>query len=228
MDKHKKASLIFLLLLIWMLFFERILLKFMKYIFPAKFGVMLEFNFNYRLIFMQVSILLIFIVLYFIISKKPIKDTLNIKKISLKNIILIFLVSIFIQPIIMFISSISLFFTENIFGMQMVSSLRYPIWQLILATAVFPPILEEIIFRGILFKKYEKYSFWYGIILTSLFFAIMHLNLNQCLYTFFMGVVIAILVKMTGSIFSGIFVMSPKFRTLWYLFDNTNDNICIK
>ena len=204
MDKHKKASLIFLLLLVWMLFFERILLKFMKYIFPAKFGVMLELNFNYRLIFMQVSILLIFIVLYFIISKKPIKDTLNIKKISLKNIILIFLVSIFIQPIIMFISSISLFFTENVFGMQMVSSLRYPLWQLILATAVFPPILEEIIFRGILFKKYEKYSFWYGIILTSLFFAIMHLNLNQCLYTFFMGVVIAILVKMTGSIFSGI------------------------
>lgn len=203
MDKHKKASLIFLLLLIWMLFFEKILFKFIKYTFPVKFVVMLELNFSYRLIFIQVFVLLIFIVLYFIISKKSIEDTINIKKISLKNIILIFLVSIFMQPIIMFINLMTSFFTDNVVGMQIASSSRYPLWQLILATAVFPPILEETIFRGILLKKYEKYSFWYGIILTSLFFSIMHLNLNQFFYTFFMGVVISILVKMTGSIFAG-------------------------
>ncbi|MFR4986817.1 MAG: lysostaphin resistance A-like protein [Lachnospirales bacterium] len=204
MDKHKKASLIFLLLLIWMLFFEKILFKFIKYIFPVKFVVMLELNFSYQLIFIQVFVLLIFIVLYFIISKKSIKDTINIKKISSKNILLVFLISIFMQPIIMLINLMTSFFTDNVVGMQIANSSRYPLLQLILATAVFPPILEETIFRGILLKKYEKYSFWYGIILTSLFFGIMHLNLNQFFYTFFMGVVISILVKITGSIFAGI------------------------
>ena len=62
----------------------------------------------------------------------------------------------------------------------------------ILSNAIFIPILEELIFRGIVCGQL---SMWYGnrcgIIISAVLFGIMHFNVIQFLYAFLMGLLLA-------------------------------------
>lgn len=62
----------------------------------------------------------------------------------------------------------------------------------ILANAIFIPILEELIFRGIVCGQL---SMWYGnrcgVIISAVLFGIMHFNVIQFLYAFLMGLLLA-------------------------------------
>ena len=60
----------------------------------------------------------------------------------------------------------------------------------ILASCLIGPILEELLFRGILFKFLsEKMSKRLSIILTTLIFAVVHTNLNNITFALFAGII---------------------------------------
>ncbi len=65
-------------------------------------------------------------------------------------------------------------------------------------------ICEEILFRGYILRAYEKLGMWPGIIATALLFAILHLNIQNILAPFFLGIVLGFVVYKTNSIFAGI------------------------
>ena len=73
---------------------------------------------------------------------------------------------------------------------------------LIIGSAIFIPIFEEIIFRGIILRFFsERFPFWIAAVLTSFFFGIAHTySLGVMVITFFMGLLMAILCKKTNSI----------------------------
>lgn len=62
----------------------------------------------------------------------------------------------------------------------------------IIATGILGPILEEMVFRGIIYNKLKQsFSSKYSIIIiVSLLFALFHLNLIQGIYVFFFSLVI--------------------------------------
>lgn len=61
----------------------------------------------------------------------------------------------------------------------------------IIATGVLGPVLEEIVFRGIIYNKLKKsFSSKYSVIIVSLLFSLFHLNLIQGIYVFFFSLVI--------------------------------------
>ena len=61
-----------------------------------------------------------------------------------------------------------------------------------LGVVILAPICEEIIFRGIVFEKFNQiYSLKTAIILNGLLFGIYHMNILQGINTFFMGMVLA-------------------------------------
>lgn len=74
-------------------------------------------------------------------------------------------------------------------------------------TAVLPPVFEEITHRGLLFAGYKD-SGYKVVIVSALLFALMHQNIRQTGYTFFDGIVLALLVYYTGSIFPAMIVHS--------------------
>ncbi|MGE8001262.1 CPBP family intramembrane glutamic endopeptidase [Lysinibacillus sp. NPDC093190] len=112
-----------------------------------------------------------------------------------------------------------LFFTLNILNYILLSSVfqdatkqqssalnldvfnQYQIVSLI-SIVIFTPIFEELIFRGfILSFLSERFPFWIAAILTSFFFGIAHsYSLGVMVFTFFMGLLMAILCKKTNSI----------------------------
>lgn len=71
--------------------------------------------------------------------------------------------------------------------------------------AVIPAVFEELIFRGIILKglmsKYNKIT---SIILSAIFFVLMHTSLQQTLYQFYLGLLLGGIVAYGGSIFYSI------------------------
>ncbi|MFD3445565.1 CPBP family intramembrane glutamic endopeptidase [Microbacteriaceae bacterium 4G12] len=77
------------------------------------------------------------------------------------------------------------------------TALEYALY--IIAVACVTPIKEELIFRGIVYRFLEqKYNFWIGIVVSSLFFGILHAGFP--ITAFIMGAIFAYLYKKTNSI----------------------------
>lgn len=70
------------------------------------------------------------------------------------------------------------------------------------STVILAPVVEEILFRGIIFNRIDsKYPTWIAIILSALIFGWIHGNIMQGLNAFILGIVIAYIYS--------------KYRTLW-------------
>lgn len=88
------------------------------------------------------------------------------------------------------------------------------LWPSIIITVIIAPIIEEILFRGILFKKLlEKHSLAFSAGVGGLIFAIMHINPIQAIAVLPMGVYLCIMYKRLDSIIPGILVHAS-----WNLF----------
>ena len=71
--------------------------------------------------------------------------------------------------------------------------------------AVLPAIFEELTHRGLLYAGYRECG-WKFVLVSALYFSLMHQNITQTGYTFFAGAVMALAAYYTGSIFPGIFM----------------------
>jgi hypothetical protein len=77
--------------------------------------------------------------------------------------------------------------------------------------AAIPPIFEELIFRGFMFKALrDQYSFWVSAVLTSLAFAIVHLQVNVGIDVFILSLFLCYLRERTGSLWAPILLHTAK------------------
>lgn len=87
------------------------------------------------------------------------------------------------------------------------------------------PILEELIFRGVLLEGLRKYGNAFGIIISSVMFGLMHQNFMQCIPAVFMGIIWAVMDLKCGSLIPSIFVHilnNSLSAILMILMQNTN------
>ncbi len=75
-----------------------------------------------------------------------------------------------------------------------------PIWKMLLVHALAPALLEEMLFRYLPLKVLYPYSPRAAVLLSSLFFALIHLDLYKLPYAFIAGIVLVLADVMTGSI----------------------------
>lgn len=90
-----------------------------------------------------------------------------------------------------FISSAGLDTTEDV--------IIYPIWLSIITFAVVPAIVEEYVFRGIILTEYLKVGTAPAVLVSSIFFAMLHFSLGSVMYGFFFGLVFALVRIATGN-----------------------------
>lgn len=85
---------------------------------------------------------------------------------------------------------------------------------------VIAPIAEEILFRGYLYSKLKRYIGLIGaVLLTSLCFAVLHLQLNVGIDVFALSIMLCLLREFTGSIWAGILLhMTKNFIAFYFLF----------
>lgn len=119
-----------------------------------------------------------------------------------KSVILAFLC----LPLIGAISAITSNISGNTASNAISKVMDNTLWLNLLLLAVLPALVEEYVFRGLIFLGYKKRNPLKAVLLSAALFGFMHLNINQFSYAFVLGIVLALLVYATGSIIPGILV----------------------
>ena len=161
----------------------------------------------YPIVLIGDIITLLLIALIFLPSDYGIKDRISIKKIPIKEYFNILILGIGITILVLFLSSIltKLIPSYNEVANQLATS-RGCVSQLII-TIVLIPIYEEIFYRGIIFGYLRKnFNIIVAIVVQALVFGVMHLNLVQGIYTFILGIVLALIYMYSESILGNITV----------------------
>ena len=122
---------------------------------------------------------------YFIKTNKENRYFKVNKKLNIADIItyfaLIFWINLFLNLIILF--------AINIEGQKF--TVQRPIYTDIIYAICIAPILEEVVFRGVLMTNLKKYGIKTAIVISSLFFGISHYNIYMIIPAFFIGIVLA-------------------------------------
>lgn len=135
-------------------------------------------------------------------KKIKIREFIPYRKINISTIVLVIICTYLMYPLIVVLNAISMLFstsgTANV--MQLMQGQNVILSTLFMA--VMPACVEEFMFRGVLFQTYRKSKMLPAILLSAFLFGCMHMNLNQFIYAFALGVYLSFLVEATGSIFS--------------------------
>ncbi len=163
-----------------------------------------KLSFPALMVTMQVLFLFVPTVIYFIVTKENVVDTLRLKKLPLKDVLMVIVIALFCQPVAWFLSYASgLFFPNKVAEVfKVISGLPYIV--LLFVMAVVPAVFEEITLRGIILRGYKEESILKAALFTGLLFGMLHLNAQQFLYATALGILLAYLVRITGSIYSSI------------------------
>ena len=159
-------------------------------------------------------------------NRKNIRDILPMQKLGIKNIIMILAMTLTIQPIVMVISATFASFFGNDIG-EIVAGIQQDtnLWITLAIVAIVPSIFEELALRGVVYSGYKKIDIKKAAVINGLFFAMVHMNLQQFLYAFILGALFCYFVYYTKSIWSAIwahFALNASQVMLMALFPGNN------
>lgn len=142
--------------------------------------------------------------LYFVLTKKNIKQTLRLNPLGWKNALVIISFGISIQPLMSLLSyAAALFFPNPV--EQSISGIHSSGFLLsLLSVAILPALFEEVFSRGILLSGYTFLGKWKAAFASALLFGLLHLNPQQLPYAFVVGFLFCFLVERTDSLYASI------------------------
>lgn len=89
----------------------------------------------------------------------------------------------------------------------------YPLILSLVVFAVVPAVVEEFVFRGVILGAYSKVDVKAGIVISSLFFALLHFSFGSVMYGFFFGLLFVVIRLSTGNLVYTI-IMHCLFNTI--------------
>lgn len=101
------------------------------------------------------------------------------------------------------------------------------LWML-LSNAIVPALVEEFAFRGVILQSLRKYGDAFAVFASALLFAMMHGNMTQAPFAFLLGAILAMLVIMTGSLWTSIavhFINNTYSVVMTALYEQGNDQL---
>ncbi|MGE7763435.1 CPBP family intramembrane glutamic endopeptidase [Peribacillus sp. NPDC097895] len=171
----------------------------------------LSFQISKQLFFFLSKLVIIYVLFLFLKKKKVTLSSIRLKKVHIKYILLGILMGITVHMITMFFGRIQYYLltgewltAEKIVGTLMESNENISFYS-IMMIGFSVAISEEILFRGILLKQYQKMNIKSAIILSALIFSIYHMTVGNLVFAFVMGISFALLTIYTGSIVPAIF-----------------------
>lgn len=146
-------------------------------------------------------------VLYLLGRQQPVTKSLGLTIPGIKEWLLLIPLAVCVDKIAEFINVVSQLFTRNEVSNHMIPLiLQYPFPVALFVIAVTPAICEELVYRGVLFHNYRKTGLGIAVVLSGFLFGIMHMNLNQFSYGFVLGILLALVNEITGSVLPSVFL----------------------
>ncbi len=151
------------------------------------------------------------------------KDRLHFNKVRPSTLAYVLIFTWLSMPLTTLINAISMLFVDNTILAMSNVMLELPFIVMLFLIAVMPATCEEIAFRGIVYGGYRKEGQKFqAVLLSGFMFGIMHMNLNQALYAFVIGVLLALLFEATNSIFATMlfhFIYNAQSCCLMYIME---------
>lgn len=209
--------------------FTSIILVYIIMIFTIRL-VPAKINYNVLLVLPEAVILLTALVVCFLLKIESLKEA-EFRVVSFGTCAKSFLLAFLCIPLISVINLISSLINGNATADTMTRMQQSPMWLSIILIAFIPAVVEEFVFRGLVFGNYKKRNPWKGVLLSALLFGLMHLNINQFSYAFVLGIVLALLNYATGSLIPSIilhFTINANSVVLSYLSSDFTNNEAIQ
>ncbi len=156
---------------------------------------------NAGLILSQALVLLPSLI-YCGIRRIPLGEVVPFRKMKFSVWILVVICTYLMYPLLIVLNALTLFFVDSGTADLMGIATQNHFLIATLLMAGLPAFVEEFVFRGMLFSTYKKSRMLPAVFLSAFLFGCMHLNFNQFLYAFALGIYLAFLVEATGSILS--------------------------
>lgn len=139
-------------------------------------------------------------VLFLTVSRTQPLAFCRLKKVHISTALMTVLFTLLLEPLITVVNAVSMLVADNTVAGLSTQITQLPLWGMLLGIAVYGPFAEELAFRGVIYQSYRQQgNRWKALLLGSLLFGLMHMNLNQACYAFVMGIALALLVEATGS-----------------------------
>jgi hypothetical protein len=150
-------------------------------------------------------LLLIPAIVYVAIEKIDVMACIPYRKIRWQDALLSMLVGYMLIPVVLFINVLTSMFATNYLQESSVEFTSYPYLVQVLLIAALPAVVEEFVFRGLIYHSYRRNGLVGAALFSALAFGIMHMNLNQFFYAFTIGIFFAKMVEVTGTMWSSMF-----------------------
>ncbi len=107
------------------------------------------------------------------------------------------------------------------------TNININVFLLFISSSIIGPIFEEIIFRYLFYNKLKEFnSVKISIVITTLFFSIIHINIIKICYAFILGLIVNIKYEKTNNILSPILIHIGA-NTISLFLDNYSSNILL-
>lgn len=132
-------------------------------------------------------------------------EMLGFRKMKVSSFFMVLLFTFLIMPMSTALNAISMLFVDNTVEAISGDVLQMPFPVMLFMMGIFGPFSEEFVFRGIIFRGYKNSgSVFWSVFWSALLFGLMHLNFNQAAYAIALGIMFALLVEATGSLWSSV------------------------
>lgn len=178
-------------------------------------GLIRRFNYYSSSTLAELEFLIPVVVLLFMDRFEVMRGT-RMKMIGIRTILWTLLFTVLILPVTYYLNMVSQLFVPNAVN-ETVSYFAVtagqdiwakPLWLNLLYIAILPPLIEEFIFRGVLFQGFRSCGLFKTAFFTALMFGLAHGNLNQFMYAFAVGIFLAYLVEASGSVYASMLAHS--------------------
>ncbi len=155
-------------------------------------------------------------------AAQPVRPT-AFCRIKISSILMIMLSTFLLMPFVTVLNALTLFFTDNAVAAMQGDVLRLPFPVMLFMIGILAPFCEEFVFRGIIYGSYayqdgslqpqpaagggnalQRSRGVWPILLSALMFGLMHMNFNQAVYAFALGIFLAFLVEAAGSLWASV------------------------
>ncbi len=159
----------------------------------------------YPLYLINEVVYLLPMVLFVVCSGSKFGELLCFRRMKVSTALMTVLFTFLCMPLTTVLNLFTQFFVENTVEASSDVILQMPFAATFLLMAVYAPVCEEIIFRGVAYEASKRgLNVFQAMCVSAVFFGLAHMNFNQAAYAITLGIILVLLKEATGSLWATI------------------------
>lgn len=137
---------------------------------------------------------------------KDFRDVFKLRKLSLTTLPMLTILTVLSIPVTTWLLNVSVLVIGDQMGFLFDDMLKQPTWILVFVLCIFPGFTEEFVLRGLMMDSYKSLGWKAQVVMSGVLFGLFHMNVNQFSYSLFLGMILALAVLITKSIWASVYI----------------------